>query len=91
MLSVGVFYFMKDNDEAYKILDKSQHHNWFKFKHIHSEKIVNFVRYQLGEKVVPQDFIETHAKLTSAKTSQRRKIKNATHYYREFLLNRWIN
>lgn len=87
-------------DEAYKILKKEQHPHWDRFKVVHSEKIVNYVRTLLGEKVDKERFIEVYARLTSA--PERRfqangrkrlkwKIKTAKHAY-DFLLNKakWI-
>jgi len=71
-------------DEAYKILPKEIHKHWDTFKATRGEKIVNFVRSRLGEKVDMEEFIGIYKNLTRA-TSRKRRAGKRTYQY----LKKW--
>ena len=77
-------------DEAYKILPKKQHFYWNKFKTIHSEKIVNYIRSILGDIVLENDFVNIYLKLTSMKSSPSDKKKGAKYIYKYIKKSNWI-
>lgn len=77
-------------EEAYKVLNKSEHIHWDKFKKLHSTGIVNFVNSILGEEIEETLFIETYSKLTSRQNRPSRRKSRGKKMYKFLKKYGWI-
>ena len=54
-------------DTAYENLPENEHIHWDRYKNVHSEGVVNYVRTILGTKVDKTEFAKNYSELSTAK------------------------